>query len=128
MDFLHYISMGIGVLGAVVIVHGVLRGLGQLLRVELRSFGGQPVIHDRQELRHELGYHLLLGLEFLIAADIILTLMEPDMERLLILGAIVVVRTIISFSLQFELRHGQENHVASSRGSVEINANPSPSP
>ena len=94
------------------ISYGVLKGLMQLLRIELRWWKGKPVVQDRQELRHALGYYLLLGLEFLIAADIIVTLMEPDMERLLILGAIVVVRTIISFSLQYELRHGKENRVA----------------
>jgi uncharacterized membrane protein len=128
MELLHHISMGIGVMGAAVILYGVLKGLGQLVWVEVRSLTGQSVVLTRQEMRHALGYYLLLGLEFLIAADIIVTLMEPDMERLLILGAIVIVRTVISFSLQFELRHGRENGVATAPHSAAINPNPSPSP
>jgi uncharacterized membrane protein len=57
---------------------------------------------DRRRLRHALGYYLLLGLEFLIAADIIDTLMKPSPQDLLILGAIVVIRTVISYSLKSE--------------------------
>lgn len=128
MNFLHYISMGIGILGAVVITYGVLRGLISFVVVECRTFRGQSVEQERKKLRHALGYYLLLGLEFLIAADIIETLMEPDAQRLIILGAIVAVRTVISFSLQFELRRDRENRVASSDGSAEIKSNPPLSP
>lgn len=53
-----------------------------------------------------LGYYLLLGLEFLIAADIVDTLMKPELRELIVLGAIVAIRTIISFSLNAELKHG----------------------
>ena len=63
---------------------------------------------DRKQLRHLLGYYLLLGLEFLIAADIIDTLMKPSAQDLLVLGAIVLIRTIISYSLNAELRSEQQ--------------------
>ena len=52
-----------------------------------------------------LGYYLLLGLEFLIAADIINTLVRPTPQDLLVLGAIVAIRTVISYSLNTELAH-----------------------
>jgi uncharacterized membrane protein len=52
-----------------------------------------------------LGYYLLLGLEFLIAADIIDTLMKPATQDLIVLGAIVAIRTVISYSLNSELAH-----------------------
>jgi uncharacterized membrane protein len=51
-----------------------------------------------------LGYYLLLGLEFLIAADVIDTLMKPTPQDLLVLGGIIVIRTIISYSLNTELK------------------------
>ena len=53
---------------------------------------------DRRELRHLLGYYLLLGLEFLIAADIIDTLMKPTPQDLLVLGVIIVIRTVINIA------------------------------
>jgi hypothetical protein len=43
------------------------------------------------------------GLEFLIAADIIDTLMKPDTRDIIVLGSIVAIRTVIGYSLQSEL-------------------------
>ncbi len=43
-------------------------------------------------------------MEILIAADIIDTLMKPSVQDLIVLGAIVLIRTVINFSLNAELR------------------------
>lgn len=57
-----------------------------------------------QPFRATLGRGILLGLEFLIAADIIRTVtLDPTIESLVILGGIVVVRTFLSLSLQVEI-------------------------
>ena len=108
MSYLHHASFGIGVLGVLVIVFGVASGLIRFLRSEIRAASGRDVEEDRKRLRHVLGYYLLLGLEFLIAADIIDTLMKPSVQDLVVLGAIVLIRTIISYSLNAELKadHG----------------------
>ena len=108
MDYLHHTSFGIGVLGVLVIVFGVANGLARFVRSELRAARGVNVDEDRKHLRHLLGYYLLLGLEFLIAADIIDTLMKPTPQDLLVLGAIIVIRTVISYSLNAELRAEQK--------------------
>jgi uncharacterized membrane protein len=56
------------------------------------------------ELRRELGKAILLGLEILIAADIIATVSAtPSMDRVLILGLIVLIRTFLSFALEVEM-------------------------
>lgn len=55
-------------------------------------------------LRQQLGKAILLGLEILVAGDIIGTVVtEPTMERVLTLGVIVLIRTFLSLSLQVEL-------------------------
>ncbi len=105
MEYLHHASFGIGVLGVLVIVFGVLCGLVRFIRAEFLAARGLCVDEERKQLRHVLGYYLLLGLEFLIAADIIDTLMKPSTQDLVILGAIVAIRTVISFSLNSELAH-----------------------
>src|SRR6266849_10614680 len=105
MEYLHHASFGIGVLGVLVIVFGVACGLLRFVRSEIRAARGADVGEDRKHLRHVLGYYLLLGLEFLIAADIIDTLMKPSTQDLVILGAIVAIRTVISYSLNSELAH-----------------------
>ena len=104
MSYLHHASFGIGVLGVLIIVFGVAAGMMRFLRAEYLFVRGRDVENDRKRLRHVLGYYLLLGLEFLIAADIIDTLMKPSVQDLIVLGAIVLIRTVISFSLNAGLR------------------------
>ena len=104
MEYLHQASFGIGVLGVFVIIFGVLSGLIRFIRAELSAARGFAVDEARKQLRHVLGYYLLLGLEFLIAADIIDTLMKPKPQEMIVLGAIVAIRTVISFSLNGELK------------------------
>ena len=54
--------------------------------------------------REELGRAILLGLEFLVAADIIKTVaITPDAQSVAVLGGIVVIRTFLSFSLEVEM-------------------------
>src|SRR5690349_21847697 len=105
MEYLHHASFGIGVLGVLVIVFGVLCGLVRFVRSEFAAARGSSVDEERKQLRHVLGYCLPLGLEFLIAADILDTLMKPGTQDLVILGAIVAIRTVISYSLNSEPAH-----------------------
>ncbi|MBJ6118398.1 DUF1622 domain-containing protein [Pontibacter sp. BT310] len=57
-----------------------------------------------KELRQDLGKTILLGLEILVAADIIATVStKPDLQGVLILGMIILIRTFLSISLQVEL-------------------------
>ena len=55
-------------------------------------------------LRRNLGRVILLGLEILIVADIIRTvIVDPSLESVMVLGLIVVIRIILSFSLEVEI-------------------------
>ena len=105
MEYLHHATFGISVLGVLVIMFGVLCGVVRFLRSEVSAVRGENVESERRKLRQGLGYYLLLGLEFLIAADIIETLMKPTTQDLIVLGAIVGIRTVISYSLNSELAH-----------------------
>ena len=61
--------------------------------------GGLP---DRPTV---FGRSILLGLEFLVAADIIRTVaVQPSLENVAVLGLIVLIRTFLSFSLEVESR------------------------
>ena len=54
--------------------------------------------------RQDVGRAILLGLEFLIAGDIIRTVVvAPTMQNVLVLGMIVLIRTFLSLSLQLEI-------------------------
>ncbi|NPD24770.1 DUF1622 domain-containing protein [Corallococcus sp. AB004] len=57
-----------------------------------------------RQLRHYLGRAILLGLELLVAADIIRTVAgAPTLRQVLILGLIVLIRTFLSFTLEVEI-------------------------
>jgi uncharacterized membrane protein len=54
--------------------------------------------------RRRLGRSILLGLEFLVAADIIRTVaVTPTLAGVAVLAAIVLIRTFLSFSLELEI-------------------------
>lgn len=54
--------------------------------------------------KHSLGAALLLGLEILVAADVIRTVaLEPTLENIISLGLLVLVRTFLSWALMIEL-------------------------
>jgi uncharacterized membrane protein len=63
---------------------------------------------DREEavatFRSSLGRAILLGLEFLVAADIVNTVaIEPTLNSLAVLAGVVAIRTFLSFSLEAEI-------------------------
>ncbi len=69
------------------------------------------VLRDRAALRRaytscrqNLGRAILLGLEFLVAGDIVRTVgVEPSLRSIVVLGLVVLVRTFLSFTLEVEL-------------------------
>ncbi|CAN5515185.1 DUF1622 domain-containing protein [soil metagenome] len=57
-----------------------------------------------RNLRNQLGRSILLGLEFLVAADIIRTVaITPNAQSVAVLAGIVAIRTFLSFSLELEI-------------------------
>ena len=95
------VAAGFEALGAVVIVTGFVSAAVLGVRILLRRGGGQKAYHT---VRTTLGGALLLGLEVLVAADLIRTITsKPSLEDALILGVIVIIRTILSLSIQIEI-------------------------
>ena len=97
------VAAGVGVIGVVVIVWGVAVAAVATARVELANLRHQQLPKARVKLRQQLGSSLLLGLEFLIAADVIRTILQPTLEEVAILGGIVAIRTVISYFLHKEM-------------------------
>lgn len=97
----HAIALVIEIVGIGIIVVGAVLASAVFLR-EVRS-GFQEAY---QEYRGNLGRAILLGLEFLVAGDIVGTVVvDPTFESLGVLGLIVLIRTALSFALEVEI-HG----------------------
>lgn len=93
------IEMAVDAIGVLVIVVGAILATGRFLFSRHRG-RGQPY----RLFRQDLGRAILLGLEFLIAGDIIRTVVvAPTLENVLILGLIVLIRTFLSMALQLEV-------------------------
>ena len=86
---------------AMVLTIGLVWSAVLSLRVWQRSRSGARAY---QALRRSIGGVLLLGIEVLVAADLIDTVaIEPTLEDVAVLGLIVVIRTVLSFSLEIEI-------------------------
>jgi uncharacterized membrane protein len=64
----------------------------------------RPLDQAYEGVRHRVGRAILLGLEVLIIADIVRTIIvDPTLESVGVLGLIVVIRIVLSFSLEIEM-------------------------
>jgi uncharacterized membrane protein len=99
-DAMDAVARGVEVLGILTLVLGLAAAL---VRGGLALRGGQGADAYRV-VRTVFGRSILLGLEFLVAADIIRTVaVQPSLQNVLVLGLIVLIRTFLSFSLEVEI-------------------------
>ena len=98
---LHWTTRAVEVAGVLVIVLGIVTATAAYLARLTQRCPGEAAY---RQYRSRLGRAILLGLELLVAADIISTVaIEPTLESLAVLGGIVLIRTFLSFSLEVEI-------------------------
>jgi uncharacterized membrane protein len=91
----------IELVGVVLLVAGALLSSAVFV---LRMLRGVAFAEAYHQLRADLGRAILLGLEFLVIADIIGTVaIEPTLQNLGVLAVIVTIRTLLSFALELEV-------------------------
>ena len=99
-DGMDAVALGFEAFGASVLIVGF--GVG-LARAGLSMARGEPGGRVYRVLRSFVGRTVLLGLEVLVAADLIRTVaVEPSWESVGMLSVIVAIRTLLSFSLDVE--------------------------
>ncbi len=97
----HDVAKAIELVGIAIIAAGAVINLAFFA---LRSLDAGERGEALATLRSNFGRSILLGLEFLIAADIINTVaVTPTLQSVIVLGAIVLIRTFLSFSLELEI-------------------------
>lgn len=101
-DMINIISFALNVIGAVIILFGVILALKDFLKKEIFVSGDRIKLNEAIRIR--LGSYLVLGLELFIAGDIIKTIITPTWQSLGMLGAIVIIRTILSYFLTKDLK------------------------
>ena len=100
-DVISDIVRGVEAVGTTIMVVGAVIALGEfILRVPNRARSADSYLR----LRRALGHTILLGLEVLIIGDIVRTIIvDQTIESVALLGAIVIIRIVLSFSLEIEI-------------------------
>ena len=99
--FFDVVAVTFEVIGVSVMAIGLVVALGLGIRSWVVSRDGRTAF---MTLRDSFGLVILLGLEVLVAADLVRTVTStPSLTNALILAIIVLIRTVLSFSLQIEI-------------------------
>ena len=100
-SFMDHVTQAFEIVGVAVLVVGFIVGFARALVARLRTGTSEGVY---VMIRSYFGRSILLGLEVLVAADLIRTVaVDPTMQNVLVLGLIVLIRTFLSFSLEIEI-------------------------
>ncbi len=98
-EILSYLVPLVESFGVLVIMVGALRTITKYLR--------SCIGHTNQRmtsLRNQLGQSMVMGLEFLVAADILRTALAPTWNDMLLLASLVGLRTILNYFMERELK------------------------
>ena len=118
-----WVGLAFDAAGVVVIAAGVL-----VAAVRLAASSPSTQVMDVRRFRQSFGSAIVLGLEFLVAGDIIRTVVvAPTLENVAVLATIVLIRTVLSMTLQVEIegrwpwqRHGSDSQNQSELGNPTV--------
>ena len=98
-EWIELVAQGIEALAVLIILGGIVYGIVRyFIHTRLEAGGAYKWFKER------IGNSLLLGLEFLVAADIIRTVaLSPTMQNVATLGLLVLIRTFLSWALAVEV-------------------------
>lgn len=113
LNGVEYLALAIEILAVSVIAVGVIYAV---ISFAVGRYGNQQLKGYDRQFRAQLGNSLLIGLEILVAADIIRTVaLEPSLANVAVLGILVLVRTFLSWSLVVEIEGRWPWQVAGAR-------------
>jgi len=98
-EMIEMVAQGIEVLAVLIIIVGIIYGIVRYFFHQMEKVGDAY-----KRFKDQIGKALLLGLEFLVAADIIRTVaLSPTLRNIAVLGVLVFIRTFLSWSLVVEI-------------------------
>ena len=101
LHWVAYAATGIEVLAVAIVVLVIIFAT---VTYSMKIMARRADITTYTEFRNRIGRALLLGLEILVAADIIRTVvLEPTLNNVVVLGLLVLIRTFLSWSLVLEI-------------------------
>lgn len=102
--WLAWVATAIEVFAVLILLSGFARFVFHFLRGEVRRGPGLDGTQPMDAARIVLARYILAALEVFIVADLILLVLTMSLSNLLFLGLLVVIRTLISYVLEHEIR------------------------
>jgi uncharacterized membrane protein len=96
-EIIRLFALAFGIFGAILIIYGGIQSIFELILMGIH----RKNVGKGQVMRKFTGY-IVFGLEFFIAGDVLTTLLNPTIEDLTLLGAVVLIRVILGYFLQKE--------------------------
>lgn len=103
-NILHILVTILDWLSVLVIIYGVMMQFIGFIISEFTTKDRSVAVEKVIMLKNFLGTYILFALEILIGADIIESILDPSIDHILSLAALVIIRTIISYFLNKEIR------------------------
>ncbi|WP_136466426.1 DUF1622 domain-containing protein [Flagellimonas onchidii] len=100
---LSVLSEIVSYIGVVILMYGFAKGLIQLVKTETTLKRKDDFFKATQNVRSKIGLYILLALDFLIAADIIDSVIHRNIDELTKLGIVIVIRIAIGYFLGKEI-------------------------
>ncbi len=90
----------LGLVGVIIILMGAGTSIHKFIQA-IKQGKKAPILNV---VRQTFACYIVLGLEFLLASDIVMTIMAPDYYTLGILGGLVIIRTVMTISLDRDIK------------------------
>ena len=100
---LEMIAFAIDLVGIAILIFAALKFIVHFVGFEIKRLHGLECVEGIRNLRLQLGSYILLSLEFIIISDIIQSAVSRNLDDILSLGVIVIIRVALSFFLGREL-------------------------
>lgn len=101
---LEWVVVLIELFAIAILLLGMVRFTGWFVSGEVMRRDAHERDHQLNRGRLALGRHILASLEVLIVADLIRTVLHLTLANIVLLGGLVLIRSFISFSLEYEMR------------------------
>jgi uncharacterized membrane protein len=108
-EILEVMAVGIDLIGVAIIIFGFNVALVKLVRAISHGAGLRKGLGNIADARRTLGAYILTGIEFMIASDIIHTVITRELLDLVYVGLLVLIRTAISFFLGKDIAELESN-------------------
>src|SRR5215210_4021798 len=104
--FLETVSLALELIGVAIILYGAIVTIIFLIKAEAKSV--RQAGQSQYRIKQQFTTRILTGLEFFIAGDVLKTIINPALESLAVVGAIVAIRAALTYFLNRELKDERE--------------------